>query len=395
MGRKRTSGLYQRNGIWHIDKEIFGCRICESTKTASLAEAEQVLARRIEDMRQAKYFGVRPKITFDDAAKQYVKFNKTKQTIERDIQELNRMHRYFANQSLEAIHMGSLQRFIEDRKKDGVKNRTINYGLQVIRHLLNQAATEWLDENGTPWLNRLTKIKLLSEHDKRPPRPITWEEQDRLFAVLPPLLKEMALFAVNTGCRDQEICQLQWAWEIPIPELNTGVFQLPGWYHDDQSKLIKFTKTGEPRLVILNDIARAIVERQRGRNEQYVFAHRFRGAWQRMSSIDTNGWKLNRAKVGLSDVRVHDLRHTFGRRLRAADVSFEDRQDLLGHKSSRMTTHYSAAEVKNLVDAANKICQRKNSSPLLVAVPQKPRIEIGVGNEEGSNYLIIDGPSAT
>jgi integrase len=47
------------------------------------------------------------------------------------------------------------------------------------------------------------------------------------------------------------------------------------------------------------------------------------------------------------------MRHTFGRRLRAAGVSFEDRQDLLGHKSSRMTTHYSAAEIGNLVAAAN------------------------------------------
>ena len=37
-------------------------------------------------------------------------------------------------------------------------------------------------------------------------------------------------------------------------------------------------------------------------------------------------------------------RHTFGRRFRAAGVSFEDRQDLLGHKSGRITTHYSAAE---------------------------------------------------
>ncbi len=30
--------------------------------------------------------------------------------------------------------------------------------------------------------------------------------------------------------------------------------------------------------------------------------------------------------------------HTFGRRLRAAGVSYEDRQDLLGHKSGRITT---------------------------------------------------------
>ncbi len=58
----------------------------------------------------------------------------------------------------------------------------------------------------------------------------------------------------------------------------------------------------------------------------------------------------------MPDVRVHDLKHTFGRRLRAAGVSFEDRQDLMGHKSNRITTHYSAPELKNLINAANKVC---------------------------------------
>jgi integrase len=53
---------------------------------------------------------------------------------------------------------------------------------------------------------------------------------------------------------------------------------------------------------------------------------------------------------------VHgDLRHTFGRRLRAAGVSFEDRQDLLGHRSIRVTTDYSAAELRNLLNAANRV----------------------------------------
>jgi len=52
---------------------------------------------------------------------------------------------------------------------------------------------------------------------------------------------------------------------------------------------------------------------------------------------------------------VHDLKHTFGRRLRTAGVSFEDRQDLLGHKSGRITTHYSAAELVNLLEASNQV----------------------------------------
>jgi hypothetical protein len=60
-------------------------------------------------------------------------------------------------------------------------------------------------------------------------------------------------------------------------------------------------------------------------------------------------------------VRVHDLRHTFGRRLRAEGVGLEDRQDLLGHKSGRMTTHYSAAQIGNLLTAVNRIANSRES----------------------------------
>lgn len=38
-----------------------------------------------------------------------------------------------------------------------------------------------------------------------------------------------------------------------------------------------------------------------------------------------------------------------GRRLRAAGVGLEDRQDLLGHKSGKVTTEYSAPELANLM----------------------------------------------
>jgi len=46
--------------------------------------------------------------------------------------------------------------------------------------------------------------------------------------------------------------------------------------------------------------------------------------------------------------------------LRAAGVTFEDRQDLLGHRSGRITTHYSQAELANLVEAAEKVCSTES-----------------------------------
>ncbi len=46
-------------------------------------------------------------------------------------------------------------------------------------------------------------------------------------------------------------------------------------------------------------------------------------------------------------------------------MSFEDRQDLLGHRSDRITTHYSAAEIGNLIDAANRVCVSSRDRPEL------------------------------
>ena len=64
---------------------------------------------------------------------------------------------------------------------------------------------------------------------------------------------------------------------------------------------------------------------------------------------------------------MHDLRHTFGHRLRAAGVSFEDRQDLLGHKSARITTHYSSPDLIRLLTAASLICEKRPATVLRVA----------------------------
>ena len=342
MGRKKTPGLYKRRNSWHIDKQAFGRRICESTGTNLLEEAEKYLARRIENLRQVVMYGARPKRKFREAATKFLMENQHKKSIQSDAEQLKMLDTYIGDLPIEAVHIGTLQPFIADRKKDGRKNRTTNFGLQIVRHILNLAASEWIDDNGLTWLNSAPKIKLLSISDARRPYPLNWEEQERLFKELPLHLKRMALFAVNTGCRDREICSLRWEWEVKVPELSTSVFIIPG----------TTVKNSEDRLVVLNKIAQSIVNDVREQHSGCVFTYNSRPVTRMLNSA----WKRARKKANLS-VRVHDLKHTFGRRLRAAGVSFEDRQDLLGHKSGRITTHYSAAEAGNLIKAANKICE--------------------------------------
>ena len=61
------------------------------------------------------------------------------------------------------------------------------------------------------------------------------------------------------------------------------------------------------------------------------------------------------APWGFRNLRVHDLSHTFGRRLRTAGVNKETRAALPGHKSGDITTHYSQAEILELIDAVREI----------------------------------------
>jgi len=358
MGRKRTPGLRNRGGIWHIEKQILGQTIHESTGTGSLEAAELILARRIEEIRQAKVFGVRPPRTFREAAAKFLEENLHLAGIADYATHLRQLDPYIGNLPLEQVHLGSLQPFIHDRRQKGIKSKSINLALSVVRRILNLAARLWRDENGMTWLDTPPLIQMLPVTDARKPYPLSWDEQHTLFKALPDHLARMCLFKVNTGCREQEVCDLRWDWEVPVPELDTSVFIVPA----------EQVKNREDRLVVLNRVARSVVEELRGSHPEHVFTYKGRP----VGNINNSAWKRCRMEVGLTQVRVHDLKHTFGRPLRAAGVSLETRKVLLGHRNGDITTHYSAPELEELLSAANRVCEEKSGkSPALVVLKQK------------------------
>ena len=79
-----------------------------------------------------------------------------------------------------------------------------------------------------------------------------------------------------------------------------------------------------------------------------------------IETMNNNGWQNARKAVGLKDVRVHDLRHTVGMRLREAGVREETISDILWHNRGTMTSHYSVVQVRELLDALNLITDESN-----------------------------------
>jgi integrase len=332
---KKTPGLTKRNDIWHINKVIKGKRLYESTGTSNLEEAERYLAKRITEFRDQLIYGERKSYTFIEAATKYLK-EVEKKSLDRDAVTLKAAIPFIGDLPLEHIHMGTLEKFIAARKKAGLKNGTINRDLAIISRVLTLAARLWRDEFGNSWLVEPPLIQLLKS-DSRKPYPISEEEQARLIQELPEHLQTMVLFALHTGLRESELTGLRWSEE----KRELGIFVLPGHR----------TKNGEERIVPLNSIAKRLIDTQRGQHDEFVFT--FKG--KPVQRINGHAWRKARERANLSQCRVHDLRHTFGRRLRAARVSFENRQDLLGHKSNRITDHYCRAEIAELHEAVEKL----------------------------------------
>lgn len=97
MGRKRTASLIKRGKVWYVEKRLLGGRIRESTGSELLCDAEGYLARQIEEVRQAKVYGVRPKRTFREAATKYLVESQHKASIRDDADHLRLVCRYIGD----------------------------------------------------------------------------------------------------------------------------------------------------------------------------------------------------------------------------------------------------------------------------------------------------------
>ncbi|WP_312800235.1 tyrosine-type recombinase/integrase [Pseudomonas sp.] len=389
MARKTITGLYQKNGLWYVDKVFRGQRIQESTGTSERQEAEQYLIHRLEQLRQEKIYGVRRVRTWENAATRFLVEYKDQPSIGLSATYLEQLHPYIGHLPITHINDTTLAPFIKDKQKSTVlengkvkppvSNRTINIALQRVVRVLNLCARKWRDDEMRPWLDTVPMVTMMDEKTSRKPYPMSWEEQSILFAELPAHLQTMALFKVNTGCREQEVCKLRWDWEIAVPELGTSVFLIPANFGGRHEKA--GVKNGDERLVILNSVAKSIIDKQRGQSKEWVFPyngtaiHRMNdSAWKKARVRAAKIWQeknLRPAHPGFLSIRVHDLKHSFGRRLKAAGVSEEDRKALLGHKNGSITSHYSGAELGQLIEAANKISATDSRGPSLTILKRK------------------------
>lgn len=303
--------------------------------------------------------------SFAEAAARYLsEFDGKPGSKDRAAQAIYSVAPYIGHLKLIDVDDEAMGPFKEDRKlgrgafKRPAMVGTINKELTQVTTVLSKACRVWRWLPSVPLLQHLKGAV-------RQAYPFSWSEQDRLFRALPSGWDlGAAVFAVNTGVRKEEMFGLKWTDLQWIPELGPEIFVF----------VLRDTKNGKQRAVICNSNARRAVEYQRknqaknGQSE-YVFPTQWLGnkggrcvasgkAW-------TDAWKRAGLPWGpLIKAGIHNCRHTFAHRLRAAGVPQEDRNALLGHANTSLATHYALPDVARLLAYAELITERKETTVL-------------------------------
>ena len=372
--RTRTKGIQlASDGSRSVDKQYKGSRIFERLGKVSQDEAESWLRQRQAELDAERENQLRSgdQQLFAAAAQKYLIESERKKlrSLETVAYHVSLLLPYVGSMALVDVCNDSLQPFIDERlDEDEVKPSTVNRTLEVARTIMNRAARLWRT-NGKPWLATAPLIEMLDEKaTRRQPYPITWQQQANLLPRLPVHLQRMVLFALSTGARDANVCRLRWEWERPVPELGRSVFVIPP---------AEF-KTNRTHVLILNDAAWSVVQECRGMHPDFVFTYRRERVknlhlapamdYKPIATMNNTAFQNARSAAGLERMRVHDLRHTFGQRLRDAGVPEEDRALLLGHAIDGMPQHYATATIARLVEMANKVKETFDRTTLLRVV---------------------------
>ena len=375
MGRK-TAGikLVKRRGApnWYAEGTLFKRRVRQSTGTASEEEAILILNDIVNQLKREHVYGEKESVVdFNTVAAKHLN-ESTKVSIKEDARYIEQMAPYIGEQPMNNIYRGydgrndptPLEQFILDRAKNKVSARTINYALIVLNIIGNKAVKRWRGSGGKPFIPFWNSVPLVDSEEakalglqpKRQVGPISWKEQTVLFNELPEFNRDMCLFKVNTGCREQEVCQLHWSWLVQTDD-DIWYFEIPAG----------FVKNRMRRVVVLNNIARSVIQKRMEDHQKYVFVYKGH------SVNKMNGTSFRKARKratkelpSLRNVGIHNLKHTYGARLRVAGVPEEDRSFLTGHKNRMsMATYYSAPELKKMLEYSNRVCQQNDNLVLL------------------------------
>lgn len=243
---------------------------------------------------------------------------------------------------LDSITASTIARLIQQRKAEGVANASVNRSVQEpMRGILNRAKTIW----GVPVNDIHWKALKLREPTGRI-RTLSHDEEIRYFATLRPDYAPFMRFALMSGARLNEICNLEWRdidWR-------------------GRTIHLRITKGDRPRTIPLsNGLHELLKPLERAAAEVFTYKVKAARIYPRgsLQPIQYEGVKITHrrtcAKAKIEGLRFHDLRHSFATRFMKATGKEMHLKLILGHAQGSVTSRYVHLDNEDLMDAMHQL----------------------------------------
>ncbi len=258
---------------------------------------------------------------WDRYFRNHTEINKKKSSQETEPFIMVSVIKRFGHLRLKDITPESIEKFKAERRKV-VAPATINRSLTLLSNIFNKAI-EWGVINVQ---NPLRKVRRFKENNERV-RCLSREEKEILLANVSGKLRDIILFALNTGMRRGEIINLR---RGDINFTNNII-------------IIREQKNGETSYIPMNSACHQILAKYRDLNDSdQPFGYDFTSSFVRLiRDIRKKQLEKNSKSTILNDFHFHDLRHTFASTLVMSGVDLNTVRELMRHKSLKMTLRYT------------------------------------------------------
>lgn len=285
-------------------------------------------------------FPTQPTPTFEEFIEtRYMPFvEKRKRSFATDRRLLKRyVYPALALRRLSEITSEEIEKWKEDFRSRGYAPSSVNRVLSVIKYAL-QCAVNWsiLDRNPA---RAVAGFPLTAPRE----RHLSINEARRLVGVLKESSHRNEAKAIEllllTGARKSEILTARWE--------NVNF--------DEKILTVPLSKSGKTRYIPLSkqalEVFRAL-RNERKAQSTWVFPQKrqnkpIQNIWRT--------WSQARKEAGLTDVRLHDLRHSFASFLINSGRTLYEVQRILGHGTPSVTMRYAHLDNQSLLLAVNNI----------------------------------------
>ncbi len=320
------ASIYKRENVWYLSYRVGGRRVRKSVgKSKKLA----VLAQKEVEVRLAKkklgWEEIRDSTfcDFQEEYLQYLKANTRPTTYVRYRKALQHFTDFLQSYGTPSPKLSQISfQLIEEYKQErgkAVKPSTVNIELKVLRALYNFAIQCKCARE-----NPVSKVDFFRGVEKKP-RFLQKEEIKELLDNSNGLYPVLYTF-LKTGLRKSELINLKWK-DIDFKRKYITIESKEDWR----------TKTGNTREIPITDDLIKILNKL-PKTSDYVFLN---SNGRKYGFHLTERVKRLARSIGISDMTVHALRHTFISHLVMNGVDLVSIKELAGHSDIKTTMRYA------------------------------------------------------